>query len=365
MKIKTSLCLLLTVIGCMTISAQKTSTADQFLNYLNKYQKKELTAIITPDFKFKRQFSTKTTGRKEFLDSYLEDSQTLIAKFKVIKKPDGKNQNYYVVEDQSQYLKLLDVQFPKWNMTITTVAGKVSQVLLAPSDDYDTYIAELNSKGEEFNTWMHENYPEVDLTKLTDVSQTLEYLNNYVDSKGILSSYLQKYDESTGAAVTESNNDEIFDNMTCVYRKTYTEAKRASFYPFNKAKKVLLISFNDEDWKLDYFSKTTKITDLAIANTSKELTKSDLNKLTDICYNYGYKKMELVKTLIEEVECSALKNAIVFVDENNSPFEYIAFSFGCDTIEFSSQKVSYGDECTTKRELLKQFFISKGIEIGE
>lgn len=365
MKIKYYLCLLMAVISCATVSSQKMNTADKFLNYLNKYKKKELAAITTPDFKFKRKFSTKITGKKEFLGSYLEDSQTLIAKFHVVKKPNGKSQNYYVVEDQSQYLKLLNVKFPRWNMTITTVAGKVSQVMLAPTEDYDTYITELNSKAEQFNSWMNENYPEVDFDKVTDITQILEYMNAYVESKGILTSDLQQYDESTGQAELVPNTDSLFENMTCMHRNKFTEAKRATFYPFNKAKKVVLISINDKDWESEYFAETPRITDLSIAKTSKELSKSELAVLTDLFYNYGYKKDELVKTISEKIDCPELKNAIVFVDVNGKPFEYIALFFGCDEVEFSSQKVVYGDQCSTKNELLKQFFISNGIEIGQ
>ena len=167
------------------------------------------------------------------------------------------------------------------------------------------------------------------------------------------------------SAQKKSNSNSIYDNMMCVHRNKLTDAKRSAIYPFNKAKKVLLISFNDKDWKFDYFSETPKITDVSIAKTSKELSKSEINQLTDIFYNYGYKKVEYLKTMVEEKDCPELKNAILFVDDKGKPFEYITFSFECDEVEFSSQKVSYGDGCNTKKELVKQFFISKGIEIEE
>lgn len=364
MKIKSYLCLLMVAISCIIVSAQQKNTADKFLIYLNNYQKKELEAIITPDFKFKREFASKTTDRQEFLNNYLKDSKTLMAKFRVIYQYNEKNQGFYVVEDQSLYLKLLDVKFPQWKMTITTSGEKVSEVTLAPTEDYDNYITEMGSKGEKFNSWMNKNYPKVNLAK-TALSQMLDYLYAYVDYQGVKLSDLQQYDDTVDDAVIISSSNSISDNMTCVHRNKLTETKRAAIYPFNKAKKVMLMSFNDKDWRLDYFSKTPKITDISIAKTSKELTKSDINKLTDLFYNYGYKKMEWVKTMVEEKDCPELKNAILFIDEKGKIFEYIALSFGCDEVEFSSQKVSYGDDCNTKKELLKQFFISNGIEIGE
>ncbi len=196
MKIKFYLCLLILMMTYSKLYTQQRNTADKFLIYLNHYQSKELEAIITPDFKFKREFVTKTTDRKEFLSSYLEDSKTLKAKFHVIENASEKNKNDYVVEDRSLYLKLLDVKFPKWKMTITTAGEKVSSVTLAPTEDYKNYITELNSKGEKFNSWMKKHYPEVDLAKLTDLPQTLHYLYAYVDAKGIKLSDLQQYDET-------------------------------------------------------------------------------------------------------------------------------------------------------------------------
>lgn len=365
MKIKLYLCLLISVISCITLSAQEKNTADKFLSYLNNYKKKELENIITPDFKFKREFVNKTTDRQEFLHKYLEDSETLAAKFYVIKKYSEKNKDYYVVQDQSLYLKLLDVEFPQWNMTITTTGEKVSEVTLAATEDYDNYITEVGLKGEKFNSWMKKTHPEVKLEKVTDVSRILDYLYAYIDSQGIRWSDLQQYDDVVEGAVTMSNSSSFSDNMSCVHDNKFPEAKRNALYPFGKAKKVLLISFNDKDWRLGYFSETPKITDLSVAKTSKELTKNDINKLTDLFYNYGFKKMELVKTMVEEKDCPELKNAILFIDDKGKIFEYIAFSFGCDEVEFSSRKVSYGDDCTTKKELVKEFFISKGIEIGE
>lgn|GEM_PF-5409537 len=362
MKYPLNLYLFFLIISTISVSAQRTTVADKFLNYLNNYKKKELATIITPNFKINRTFSKKITDKREFLGNYLEESESFIAKYKVISKSIQKNKSKYLVEDQSQYLKLLDVKFPKWNLTITTVTGKVSSVTLAPTDDYDTYIAELNSKIAKFNSWMQEDHPETDLEKI-GIPEVLEYLHKYVESKGILMSNLQNYDETTGNVeiVSKTDNNAIFDNLTCVHRNKLNEVKRAAFYPFNKAKKVLLLSFNDKNWTFEYYVKTPKTINIDTARNVKQLSKIEINKLTDLCYNYGFKKLEFVKTIREEIACSELKNAIVFVDKDNKPFEYIVFSFDCDEVEFSSEKVSYGDECTTKRDLLKQFFIANGI----
>jgi hypothetical protein len=195
MKIKLYLCLLIVVISNSKAFTQQKNMPDKFLSYLNNYQHIELETIITPDFKFKREFVTKITDRKEFLSRYLEDSKTLKAKFLVIGKYNEKD---YLVKDESLYLKLLDVKFPKWKMTITTTGEKVSMVTLAATEDYKNYVTELDSKWEKFNSWVSKHYPEVNLAKLTDLSQILHYLYAYVDAQGIKLSDLQHYDESIG-----------------------------------------------------------------------------------------------------------------------------------------------------------------------
>ncbi|WP_153393225.1 hypothetical protein [Chryseobacterium vaccae] len=361
MKTKLYLCLLMAAVSSITVSAQTMSLADQFISYFNNYQKKELAMMTTSDFKFKNESSDEILNRYDFFTFYFDDSETLLSKYKIIKKTTQKDKTYYVVEEQSQFFKLLDVKFPKWNMTITTVEGEVDEVALTPTEGYDAYMTELKSKTEKFDAWMTEHYPKVDLEELTDPFLILEYLNKYVQSKGISLSGLQKYDESTGIPELLTDKDSKFDNMACVHQNKLTEAERTSFYPFNKAKKVLLISFTDKDKELNYYAETPRITDLAIAQSTKQLNKVDINRLTDIFYNYGYKKLEM--TVRQKYDCPEFKNAIVFLDENDKPFEYIALSFDCGQIEFSSRKMNYGQECNTKREFLEVFFVSKGVDI--
>lgn len=348
------------VISCIPVSAQE-NPADKFLKYFNNYQKKELALMTTSDFKFSNESSDGTLDRYDFFTFYFDDCETLLTKYKVIKKTTQKTKSEYLVEEQSQFFKLLDVKFPKWNMTITTVKGEVDKVTLTPAEGYDAHTAELKSGTEKFDAWMNEHYPEVDLEKLTDPFPILDYLNKYVQSRGILLSDLQQYDASTGIPELLSDKDSESDNMACVHLNKFTEAERTAFYPFNKAKKIFLISFTDKDQELDYYAKIPRITDMAIAKSSKQLNKVDINRLTDIFYNYGYKKLEMM--VRHKEDCSEFKNAIVFVDENDKPFEYIVLSFDCDQIEFSSRKVSYGQECNTKREFLQMFFVSKGIDI--
>jgi hypothetical protein len=359
---KNKITFIISILFCFSGFSQKNNPSQKFITYLNNYQEKELATIITSDFKLKRSFSSIVTNRKEFLASYLKDCETLIAKYKIIEQPNEENQNYYLVLDQSQYLKLLQVKFPTWKMFIKTVAGKVSEVTLEPTEDYESYLEELNSKTELFYTWMSENYPEADIQNTNDLSVTIDYLNTYIQLNDVGLFELEQYDDNQNAKIVTI---EINDDLSCIHRNKYSAVKRTSFYPFNKAKKVLLISFIDQSSNSDYYSKNNKIDDLSVAKNSKTLTKNEINSLTDLIFNMGFKKMVYEKFISATSPCPDLKNAIVFVDQNEKPFEYIELFFGCDQIEFSSKEIEYGDDCTNKLELIKQFFISNGIDVGQ
>ena len=348
--------------------AQTKLVSEKFIECLNNYQGKELSKIITADFKIVRTFSNEVTGRAAFLGSYMKDSKSLIAKYKIVERPAGKDKNYYVVLDQSQYLKLLDVKFPTWKMKIATIKGKISRVTLEPTADYDAYQEELESKTATFNVWMSENYPNIPSSNLSEMRVILNFLHTYLELKNVGIWELQKYDDGKSAEATTLSDAEIKkmdEGAQCNNSFKYSDVKRRTFYPFNKAKKVLLISFIDSTATAEYYSKYNKITEMSIAKTSVELTPDAIDLLTKIIYNIGFKQESLIKTVSEVDPCPALKNAIVFVDEAGKPFEYIELFFGCDQVELSSKQVTIGERCSNKMYLLKTFFNIKEIEVGK
>lgn len=93
----------------------------------------------------------------------------------------------------------------------------------------------------------------------------------------------------------------------------------------------------------------------------KTLSKSDIDSLTDILYNIGFKGPVHIMSL---TTCFTPRNAILFIDSSGKTFDYVEICFQCSRHETSSEKIELGEFCDQKYALLKKFFISLGIGIG-
>jgi hypothetical protein len=151
----------------------------------------------------------------------------------------------------------------------------------------------------------------------------------------------------------------LVNDEACINHDKYTLKQRLQFYPFNRAKKVALISYKDAAVVAELYADNNKLPDLARADKVVVLNSREIDELTNTIYNIGYAKPIFMKTLA--IDCTAIKNAIVFIDGNDKPFEYILLYFGCNQYSYSSDKVKDGDYCAGKFDLLKQHFAAKGI----
>ncbi len=153
------------------------------------------------------------------------------------------------------------------------------------------------------------------------------------------------------------------ENHNCIETTKYTAEERTRFYPFNTSVVVKLVSFDNlegsafehtlpmKDKEID-FSRITEV---------KTLTKGQIDKLTNILYNVTYKG-EIFTT--ERTGCYNPRNAILFYDTPEHLLEFIELCFECHERRLSSEKISLGDLCNQKSDLLKNFFLTAGIEIG-
>jgi len=91
------------------------------------------------------------------------------------------------------------------------------------------------------------------------------------------------------------------------------------------------------------------------------LSKQDINKLTDLLFNYGYrsKKYGVVE---DRMSCYDPHNAILFFNDKRKVIAYIEICFDCLRMQFSSNKIHIGEKCTEKINMLKNFFTSTGIK---
>jgi hypothetical protein len=168
--------------------------------------------------------------------------------------------------------------------------------------------------------------------------------------------------EETQQELTEGDRAKTiasFSDETCINRNRYTAKQRLKFYPFNRAENVALISYRDAAVEAELYADKNKLPNLEQADKVVLLNSEDINDLTNTIYNIGYAEPVFVKTLA--IECTAIKNAIVFLDGSGKPFEYILLYFGCNQYSYSSKKVEDGDYCNEKFSLLKQHFIAKSI----
>lgn len=162
----------------------------------------------------------------------------------------------------------------------------------------------------------------------------------------------------------------------CIKLTSKSFAERLKNYPFNVASRVQFVSFES---KIDTLEGNTIINDskgLPRKNDTicysklfeiKNLSHSQVDQLTNILYNYGYRKnlkSEGVIYIGESSLCYIPRNAILFLDKEGKVFEFIEICFECDKIEVSSPSIGLGIMCTQKLTLLKIVFKKVGLEYG-
>ena len=151
-------------------------------------------------------------------------------------------------------------------------------------------------------------------------------------------------------------------NHNCIETSRYAPEERMKFYPFDTSTVIKIVSFDSGD---SVFLHTLPIKDKEIDFSGitevKTLSRSQIDKLTNILYNVTYKG-EIFK--LSGTGCYNPRNAILFYDSADHLLEFIELCFECHESQLSSDKISLGDLCNQKSNLLKDFFLTAGIEIG-
>jgi len=151
-------------------------------------------------------------------------------------------------------------------------------------------------------------------------------------------------------------------NSHCMHRDEYSPAQRKKFYPFNRTESISLISFQDTVSEFSSHLPVKKgILDSSMIKEEVKLSGEDIDKLTDLIYNYGYitKKYGVI---IDRMSCYDPHNAILFFNKKRKVIAYIEICFDCLGMQFSSKSIKVGENCTEKFGILKNFFTSKGIK---
>lgn len=159
----------------------KPTPANKFLDFLNNYQIDSLQRLISDDFHIKRTFGPYMNNKKSFVEKYVPVSKNLNGKYIIIKSTNSGKATIFLVEDQSDYFKYLDIDYPKWKVRITTNAQeKVESMVIDTTESYQTYLIQMKDKSEPFESWMKQKYP----------TETREILYN---TEGLLAQRLKEY----------------------------------------------------------------------------------------------------------------------------------------------------------------------------
>lgn len=170
---------LLTLISCGQNS--KLPIATKFINSVNTYNSDSLQVFVADNFQLKRTYINYTNDKKEFLGIYLQQSKHFGGQYKILNATEKGNEIDFVVEDQSNYMKSLKIDFPKWKIKIkTNDKNKIASMLIDTTETYQTYLTQSKLKSKEFEKWINENYP-------------TEYMADLYSSEGRLEPFLKEY----------------------------------------------------------------------------------------------------------------------------------------------------------------------------
>ena len=169
------------------------------------------------------------------------------------------------------------------------------------------------------------------------------------------------------------------ENGYCIRKRNLSFKNRILNFPFNLSSQIILVSyktkfdiksedsiqFDTEGMQFQKLLNSIKINqDTIIKNEFLEAIVLNLiqtEKLTDVFFNYGFKSEHYTSS---QTKCYDPKNAIIFIDKDNSVIAFIEVCFACNRIRTSNEKVNFGEYCEQKYDLVKQVFNESGIKYG-
>ena len=160
------------------------------------------------------------------------------------------------------------------------------------------------------------------------------------------------------------------NNAKCVRTKNLSEQQRLNHFPFSKSSQIKLISFKDNLEEVSGQALIKHISSIKLGkdvfnselyNETATLTSEQINNLSDIIFNFTYKKMPYAS---EDIKCYIPRNAVLFLDVDNKIIAYLELCFSCKHFRSSDKRFSIGEYCDTKYDMLKSIFESNGIKYG-
>lgn len=174
---------------------------------------------------------------------------------------------------------------------------------------------------------------------------------------------------SFSQAKKKKYKDEI-EKLNCAKNSNIRLEKRLSYFPYNLTSQIKIISYKNKEVGIygedlqKYLNLLLEKKDSIIENKFDEikvLNFEQIEKLTNIIYNYGYESESSIR---QATNCYMPRNAILFYNSENKIIGFIEICFECSGYRTNDNKINLGEECTQKFELLKEFFKNCGIKYG-
>ncbi|PZQ78158.1 MAG: hypothetical protein DI548_16405 [Flavobacterium johnsoniae] len=160
------------------------------------------------------------------------------------------------------------------------------------------------------------------------------------------------------------------EKLDCAKNTKINLQQRLANYPYNETSQIKLIAYQNKREGIigeeiqEYLNSCIGKEAVAIESQFDEIKALNFNqieKLTDIIYNYGYK----AKTSLGVAsKCYEPRNAILFYDNTSRLIAFIEVCFGCRNYRTNDSKITLGDECTQKLSMIKDLFKQNGIQYG-
>ena len=160
------------------------------------------------------------------------------------------------------------------------------------------------------------------------------------------------------------------EKLDCAKKTKINLQQRLANYPYHQTSQIKLVAYQNKGEAAigeeiqKYLNAPVGKEATAIESQFDEikpLNFDQIEKLTDIIYNYGYKAET---SLVIASKCYMPRNAILFYDNTNHLIAFIELCFECRNYRTNDSKITLGDECTQKLSMIKDLFNQNGIKYG-
>jgi hypothetical protein len=176
--------------------------------------------------------------------------------------------------------------------------------------------------------------------------------------------------------------DSLRQAALCTYTGRFTKEERRGFFPFSKARKIEIITYENPSFYAptfvdEYYAKarfpkrheqkqatnrksSNQETVTATIIDTTALTDAQIDKLTDVLFNYDYSDNS-VHFVEVGASCYQPRHSFIFYNRNNRAFAKTDICFSCQRIEWSNKKIKSLPFCNGKWDLLRSFFRECGV----